>query len=569
MMATRFGDVLRALPLKLNLEGTAKRTLETAHQRVVIGVALFAAAFLVIGLRLIDVTVLREPREPRVTHAPHLGPLELSRADIVDRNGVLLATSLVTASLYANPRLILDPADAAARLARALPGLNAEELRERLAGERSFVWIKRNLTPRQQYLVNRLGIPGLFFQREERRVYPHGALTAHVVGFTDIDNRGLAGVEQSLDDKLRRSSEPTRLSIDIRVQHLLREELQRAVDEFRALGAAGLVLDVASGEVVALVSLPDFDSNSPALAPPESRFNRITLGTYEPGSTFKIFTAAMALDYGTVTMRDGFDATRPIQVSRFTISDYKPQRRWLTVPEILVFSSNIGAVKMGMTVGTQRQREFLGRLGLLHAPGIELPEVAAPLVPQPWREINTMTIAFGHGLSVSPLQLAHAVATVVNGGVARPATVLKRAAGEPLPGERVMRRQTSDQMRQLMRLVVEKGTGKSANVPGYLVGGKTGTADKNFGGRYRKDARVSSFVGAFPMNAPRYVVLAMVDEPKGTKATYGYATGGWVAAPLVGRVIARIAPILGVEPIEEEEPAMARDGLLLNVAKRE
>jgi cell division protein FtsI (penicillin-binding protein 3) len=566
-MATRLGDVFRALPVKLTLEGTAKRALETAHQRVVIAGVLFAIAFGVVGLRLIDVTILREPREPRLTHLPKLGPLELSRADIVDRNGVLLATSLVTASLYANPKLVLDPADAAVKLARALPGLNEKDLAERLGGDRSFVWIKRNLTPRQQYQVNRLGIPGLFFQREERRVYPHGGLSGHVVGFTDVDNRGLAGIEQSFDEKLRQTGDPLRLSLDIRLQHLLREELARSVEEFQALGGAGLILDVNTGEVLAMVSLPDFDSNSPGLAPAENRFNRVTLGTYEPGSTFKIFTAAMALDYGTATLHDGYDASKPIQISRFTITDYKGQKRWLTVPEIIMYSSNIGAVRMALDVGRERQRQFLSRVGLLKAPSIELPEVAAPLVPNPWREINTMTIAFGHGISVSPLQLASATAVVINGGVIRPATILRRPEGEIPAGERVMSPRTSEQVRALMRLVVEKGTGKAANVPGFLVGGKTGTAEKIVHGVYKKNTLVSSFVAAFPMNAPRYVLLAMLDEPHGNKATYGYATGGWVAAPIISRLITRVAPILGVEQVDENAPEL-RERLVINVAKR-
>ena len=566
-MATKFTDVLRALPVKLMIEGTAKRSLETAHQRVVIAGVLFAIAFLVVGMRLVDVTMLREPHEPKLSAAPKSEGREFTRADIVDRDGVLLATSLVTASLYANPRLLLDPGDAAAKLARTLPGLNESELRERFQGERSFVWVKRNLTPRQQYLVNRLGIPGVFFQREERRVYPHGALTGHVVGFTDIDNRGLAGVEQSLDETLRGASDPLRLSIDIRLQHALRDELARTVEEFRAEGAAGVVLDVRTGETLAMVSLPDFDGNNPALAPPETRFNRATLGTYEPGSTFKIFTAAMALDYGTTTLRDGYDATRPIQVSRFVISDYKPQRRWLSVPEIIQYSSNIGAVKMAVDVGTTRQRQFLGRLGLLKAPAIELPEVAAPLAPQPWREINTMTVAFGHGISVSPLQLIQATAAVVNGGILHPVTILKRPDDEPPPGERIMAPRTSEQVRQLMRLVVEKGTGKAANVPGFLVGGKTGTAEKNQHGAYKKNAIISSFIGAFPMNDPRYAVLVMVDDPKGNKATFGYATGGWTAAPAVGRMVSRIASILGVEPVDDSAPTSVNQ-LVLSAAKR-
>ncbi len=566
-MAARLGDVLVSLPRKLRLEGTARQALDTARSRLAVAGALFAIAFAVIAARLVDVTVLKEAHESRLTSASARPAAPVAdRADILDRNGEILATSLATASLYANPRLVLDPADAAGRLAQALPGLNERDVAERLASERGFVWVRRNLTPRQQYAVNRLGIPGLYFQREERRVYPHGPLGAHVIGFTGVDNRGLAGIEQSLDQRLRYADEPVRLSLDIRVQYVLRDEIARAIDEFQAIGGAGLVLDVDTGEIVAMVSLPDFDANTPGLAASDARFNRATLGAYEMGSTFKIFTLAMALESGAVTMRDGFDASRPIQVSRFTISDYKGQNRYLTVPEIFVYSSNIGAAKMALAVGAAGQREFLGRLGLLSPSPVELPEVASPLVPQPWREINTMTVAFGHGISVTPLQLASATAAVVN-GVLRAPTLLRRSEHETAPGERVLSRATAVEMRRLLRLVVERGTGKAANVDGYFVGGKTGTAEKNVKGQYQRTAVISSFVGAFPIHQPRYVVLAMLDEPKGNRATQFYATGGWVAAPTVGRLVRRIAPILGLPPVDQQAPAIG-DPLLVPVAMR-
>jgi len=565
-MATRLSDLVRYLPARLRIEGTAKQTLETARHRLVITGILFALAFTIVALRLVDVTVLKDAGEPRLARAPK-AELQMGRADIVDRNGVLLATSLATASLYANPKLVIDPADAAAKLARTLPGIDAKETAAKLASDRSFVWIKRNLTPRQQYEVNRLGIPGLFFQREEHRVYPHGVLTSHVVGFTNIDNRGLAGIEQYYDEWLLQSSEPLQLSIDIRVQHLLREELAASIDEFQAIGGAAMGLDLAAGELPGMVSLPAFGGNTPSRSPPENRFNRNTLGVYEPGSTFKIFNTAMALDYGVSTLATSYDATKPIRVSRFTISDYKGQNRWLSVAEIFMYSSNIGSVRMMLDVGRDRQREFLDRLGFLKAPTIELPEVAAPLVPSPWREVNAMTISFGHGISVTPLQLVVGTAAIVNGGILHPVTLIQRRGDEPIPGERVISARTSEQMRKLMRLVVEKGSGKSANVPGYLVGGKTGTAEKIVNGRYKKDSRISSFVGAFPMNAPRFLVYAMLDEPKGNKSTFGYATAGWVVAPMISRIVSRIAALYGIAPVDETEPAV-RDQLLVNVAVR-
>jgi cell division protein FtsI (penicillin-binding protein 3) len=565
-MATRIGDVLLGLPAKLRLDGNAKQTLDVARHRVTIASVLFAIAFGVVSLRLVDVTVIKQGHEPRAAQALSVGNTT-ERADIVDRNGELLATSLATASLYANPRQIANPADVAAQLAAVLPGLDERELTDRLKAERSFAWIRRNLTPRQQFAVNRLGIPGLFFQREERRVYPHANLAGQIVGFTDIDNRGIAGIEQSFDEKLTHNAEPVRLSIDLRVQHLVREELARQIETFKAIGGMSIVLDVETGEVVALVSLPDFDPNSPALASEDARFNRNTLGVYEMGSTFKLFTAAMAIDSGTVSLRDGFDASRPIQISRFTISDYKGQHRYLTVPEIIMYSSNIGAAKMAVATGTARQRDFLSKVGLLRPSPIELPEVASPMIPHPWREISTMTIGFGHGISVTPLHLATGVAAVVNGGILRPATIIKRADRDAAPGERVMSTATSEQVRKLMRMVVERGTGKSANVPGYLVGGKTGTAEKTVKGQYKRNALLSSFVSAFPMTRPRFVVLAMLDEPHGNASTQGYATGGWVAAPLVGRVIQRIAPLLGVPPIDESAPAV-REQMVIAAAVR-
>jgi cell division protein FtsI (penicillin-binding protein 3) len=552
----------------LRLEGLAKQALETGRNRLVFTGAMFLLAFLVVGVRLVDVALIKEGKEPTLVRTPAPQELRMERADIVDRNGVLLATNLATASLYAHPGRVLDAEEAAAKLVRALPFLNQAEVRARLESNRAFVWLRRNLTPRQQYEVNRLGIPGLYFRREEQRVYPHGPVAAHVVGFSDIDNRGLAGMERSFDDVLGGGGKPLRLSLDIRLQHILRQELLGAVAEFRAIGATGLILDARTGEVVAMVSLPDFDPNEPGDRPEAARFNRASLGVYEMGSTFKIFTTAMALEAGAVTFEDGYDATDPIRVSRFTIRDYKPKRRWLSVPEIFVYSSNIGAAKMALDVGGKAQRAFLGRLGLLSAAPLEIAEVGAPMVPSPWREITTMTVAYGHGLAVAPVQMAAATAAIVNGGIAHPPTLLRRRAGDAPAGERVLSERTSEQMRRLLRLNVVKGTGKKAAVPGYLVGGKTGTAEKTIAARYNRKALLSSFIGTFPMYEPRYVVLVLLDEPKGTEETLGYATGGWVAAPAVGRVIARMALLLGIEPIDEDAPAV-QEAMLVKLGSRE
>ena len=531
--------------------GELRQAIETGRNRLVLGGALFAIAFGVIALRLVDVAALQAADgDGAAASVQRAEP----RAEITDRNGILLAGNLATASLYANPRQVIDPDASARRLVQILPGLNEAEVAARLKLDRAFIWLRRSVTPHQQQEVIRAGIPGLYFQREDRRVYPHGPLAAHVVGLTDVDNAGLAGVEKYFDEVLRQSDEPLQLALDARVQHVLRDELQRAMAKFHAIGAAGMVLDARNGEILSMVSLPDFDPNHPGTATPEALFNRNTLGVYEMGSTFKLLTAAMALDAGTTTLKGGYDASHPIRIARFTISDYKGKNRWLSVPEIMIYSSNIGAAKMALDVGTAGQRAFLDRIGMLRTPTIELPEVGAPLAPAQWREINTITIAFGHGLSVSPLQLVSGIAALVNGGMLYPATLLKRPGGLAPAGKRVISQKTSDEMRWLMRQVVERGTGKNADTVAYPVGGKTGTAEKIGGGGYRQKALLSSFVGAFPIDDPRYVILAMLDEPHGTKETYGYATGGWVAAPIASAFVRRAGPLLGLPPDPSADP---------------
>jgi len=550
---------------RVRLEGTRKQALETGRNRLLVTGVVFALAFLTIAGRLVGLTVLDRNDTPHLARAVTVKPV--GRAAIVDRNGVVLAASLPTASLYADPDDVIDADEAADKLVRVLPDLTRAEVVAKLTSPVRFVWLKRNLTPKQQYDVNGLGIPGLRFRATTRRVYPHGPAAAHVLGFTDIDGRGIAGVERRFDEQLRRSDEALRLSIDIRVQALLREELSAAMREFRAIGAAGVIVDVRTGETVALVSLPDFDPNHPLASRARARFNRATKGVYEMGSTFKLFTAAMALDSGAASVGDRYDARKPIHVARFTISDYHAKNRWLSVPEILIYSSNIGAAKMAMDVGTKEQRAYLADLGLSQPSPIELPEVGQPLEPEHWREINTMTVAYGHGIAVSPVQVADAVATLVDGGVRHPVTLLKRSAAAPAV-QRVLSTETSDDMRQLMRLVVTRGTGRKADTPGYRIGGKTGTAEKTIGGGYRAKALVSSFVGAFPMDAPRYVVLALLDEPKGDASTFQYATGGWVAAPVVGRVVRRMAPLVGIPPEPGDAAPLAGRSVLASLDAR-
>ena len=542
-------------PTHIKFEGIRRQALETGRNRLLVTGALFTLAFIVVAVRLVELAMVEQVSEE--FQAPRLAvvsEMPKVRSDIIDFNGVLLATSLPTASLYANPRQILDSKEATQKLLRVFPNINRKKMAEKLSSSKSFVWLKRNLTPKTQFLVNTLGIPGFDFQPTERRVYPHGRLVAHALGLTNIDGRGLSGIEGYFDKVLRGTEKPLELSIDIRVQSVLREELVKAMLEFRAVGAAGLVLDATNGEVRAMISLPDFNPNKPITASGVAGFNRVTKGVYEMGSTFKLFTVAMALDTGTARLKDRYDATKPIKISRYKISDYHAKNRWLSVPEIIIYSSNIGAAKMALDVGTLGQKKYLKRFGMLTPARIDLPEIGTPLTPAHWRQINTMTISYGHGISVSPIQLVSGIAALVNGGILYRPRMIKVSKGENIAGSRVLSRNTSKKMRGLMRLVVRHGTGRNADVPGYLIGGKTGTSNKtDLRGGYDRSRRMSSFVAAFPMDKPRYVILIMIDEPKGTKRTRGYATGGWVAAPVVANVVKRMAPLLGLKPSQQVE----------------
>ncbi|WP_337996131.1 penicillin-binding protein 2 [Oleispirillum naphthae] len=539
-------EAARTAPLRV--EGSAKTALETGRTRLAFAGGIFLLLFLAVAVQLINVSF--RPDAERIARAaprPEL-PVGALRADITDRNGVLLATNLPTVNLYADARLVRDPDRMADDLARVLPDIDGPRTRERLKSRQAFVYLHRHLTPAQQFAVNRLGYPALKFEDGEMRVYPQGGLFAHVIGKTDIDNRGISGVELRFDAALK-AGEPLRLSLDIRAQTAVTAVLRDAMAAYQAAGAAAIVQDARTGEVVALTSLPDFDPNRPETMTPDAMFNRATLGVYEIGSVFKIFNTAIALESGKIHVSDRFDATAPVQIARYTIHDLHPQKRWLSVPEILVHSSNIGSARMALDFGAETQRAFLGRFGLLSASAVELPEVGGPQVPPaPWGQITVATVAFGHGISVSPLQVATAASAVVNGGVFHPATLVARAAEDAAPGTRAISERTSRMMRRLMRLVVTDGSGRKADVLGYRVAGKTGTAEKVVNGRYSHTAVLASFLATFPADAPRYTVLVALDTPKGTPATANFTTAGWNAAPTAGKIVAAIAPMLGVEP---------------------
>ncbi|MBI4031755.1 MAG: penicillin-binding protein 2, partial [Proteobacteria bacterium] len=540
---------------RMKILGSRSADLDTARGRAVLASAFFALFYILIAIRIFDLSIvqgeLRRSGEPDMIANALPASSSAVRADIVDRNGALLATSLETASLYADPSLVVEPEKTAQDLVDVIPGLIYGDILQKLQRKGRFVWLKRNLTPEEQHAVLTIGDPALGFQAERKRIYPQGALAAHVVGFSDLDGHGLAGVERSFERLLSDGGDTLKLSLDIRVQYIVRRELAEAVRTFSALGGAGIVMDIASGEVLAAVSWPDFDPHDPGGSSDTARFNRFSLGTYEPGSTFKIFSTAALLDTLNVPMGTAFDARAPLERGRFTISDYHPEKRALTVPEVFMYSSNIGAALMGEMVGTKALRDFYEDLGLFAPLPLEIGEAGRPQYPDPWRDINTLTASYGHGIAVSPMRLVAAASSIVGGGTIVQPTLIAGKQPQKNHDLRVVSPQTAHRMRQLMRLVVAdpEGTGKKADVPGYSVGGKTGTADKSSGGGYDRNRKISSFMGFFPMEAPRYAVFIMVDEPRGTKASFGYATGGWVAAPAVKKIIEGMAADMGTPPV--------------------
>ncbi|MFA6031344.1 MAG: penicillin-binding protein 2 [Myxococcota bacterium] len=487
-----------------------------------------------------------------------------SRPDLTDRNGQLLATDIKTISLFAEPRRIIDADEAGERLRTVLPELDAQTLHAQLSSEAGFVWLQRKLSPDQQQRIFNLGLPGIGFMPEIRRFYPASATSSHVVGFVDVDNRGIAGMEKYVDDQgywdlqmqgiaASGNLNPVKLSLDIRIQNIVRDELVTAMTRYKAIAAGGVILDVDTGEVRAMVSLPDYDPNDPKDALLKDRLNRMSAGTFEMGSTFKSFTTAMALDSGLVKITDSFDASRPLNIGGFTINDFHGKGRRLTVPEIFEYSSNIGTAKEAEVVGIEAHRAFLTKMGLLTRLKTELPETALPTQPKIWKKLNSITISFGHGVSTTPLQTASAAAALMNGGDLIPPTFLPRSRGEAAKLKvPVVSKKTSDLMRYLYQLNGQKGSGRSAQVAGYRVGGKTGTAEKVVNGRYSANKRFNSYVAAFPIDAPRYVVLVILDEPQVEEGKAG-ATAGSNAAPTVGAIIRRSAALLEIRPDFELE----------------
>ncbi|RVT97464.1 penicillin-binding protein 2 [Rhodovarius crocodyli] len=529
--------------------------------RIVFAALGFTALFGAVSLKLLDATVL-DPSLPRVaTTAQRVSVPEstVSRAEITDRNGEVLAVTVRGIALYARPQEIDNQRRVARELSRILPHLTEAHILERFASNNTWVYLDRFITDEARDRINALGEIGLGFEVAERRQYPRGRDAAHVLGSVGADGLARGGVEEWFDERLRTSREPLRLSIDIRVQRELRETIEHQRAYFSALGGAAIMMDVRTNEIIGMISNPDFSASDLTSATADQLFNRAITGVYEPGSTFKLMTVAAALETGTVTTSSGFDASRPILLPRNQrISDFRGEGRWLSVPEIIMHSSNIGAAHMAVALGRQRQREFLERAGMLARVQVELPGIARPLYPRgrAWTDISAMTIGFGHGIAVSPLQVVNGVTALVNGGIMRTPTLVAVPEGEEREGTRIISERTSEQVRRMMRLVVTNGSGRQADAPGFFVGGKTGTANKrDANGHYMRGRSVTSFVAAFPINEPRYVLYVMLDEPRARAETAGYATAGWIMTPVARRVVERVAPMLGMTP--ETEPRAA------------
>lgn len=547
-------------PERLRLVGQRRQMLAVMHQRLMFGMLVYAGIIALIGLRILWLAAFGDHAGRKID----LTTLIPDRGDIVDRDGEPLARTIDAWTIAVHPtKVIGDKLSLARRLAQLMPERSEEQYFAMLRSGKTFFYLRRRASPGLVEAVNAIGEPGLAIQREPDRLYPQTSLAAQVIGYTDIDGHGVAGMERAFDDRLSNIAtrgEPLTLSIDSRLQQALEHELLDAMTTFSAIGAAGVVLDIHTGEVLAMTSLPQVNPNAAGQASPEARFNRATLGVYELGSTFKPFTVAMAMDSGIIrSFGKIYNCPDELMAYGHAIHDTHPFGRQCTVAEIMKESSNIGTAQIAAQVGSERQKYFLGKMGFLSPVQIELKERARSLTPGVnWGPLEVMTVGYGHGIAVTPLHLATGYATLFNGGIYRPATLLMVDRNHPpAQGKRVFSEETSYRLRALLREVVMDGTGKKADAPGYRVGGKTGTAEKLLNGHYTSSAVVTTFAGVFPMDEPRYVVVAMLDDPKATKDTYGFHTAGWNVAPVVSRTISRIAPMLGVRPDKNREPDMS------------
>lgn len=540
--------------------------LDKSVGRILLVTLVFSAIFVGILMRLAQLGFAAggDPSGRRVAQ----DQVAAARPDILDRNGELLATDVQVSSLYAEPKKLIDVDEATELLTAALPDLDARQLREKLASKKGFIWLKRQITPKQQADIYRLGLPGVGFVAENKRIYPNGSTLSHVLGAVNTDNEGIAGIEKYVDNSRglaelhalgyaanQADLQPLQLSIDLRAQQVVRDELVKGMDVFKPKAGAAAIMDVNTGEMLSLVSLPDFDPNIPAQALDPDRINRVNVGVFEMGSTFKALDLAMGVESGRFTTASMLDAIHPMYYGRYAITDYHAQRRMLTLPEVFTYSSNLGAARIALAVGTEAQKAFLRMMGQLDRLVTELPENAAPLYPSHWGEVNTVTISYGHGIAVAPLQAMMAVGSMMNGGHLIKPTFLRRTEADALTTAKgVLKPHTSDVMRYILRLNATVGSAKKADIPGYDVGGKTGTAEKIVNGHYVHNLNFTTFMAVFPIDKPKYLVLCLYDEPHATKDSYGYTTAAWNAGVTTGKIIERVAPLLGMAPRFEPIP---------------
>jgi cell division protein FtsI (penicillin-binding protein 3) len=527
--------------------------------RIRLAAFVFLALYGTIAAKLFDFGL--RPDRPASVKRAAADTIAAARPDILDRNGKVLATDIKVMSVFAEPRRIVDKDEAVELLTAVLPDVDARDLRARLGSRKGFIWVKRGVTPQQQKEVHHLGLPGIGFQPENKRVYPNGPIAAHVLGFANLDGVGISGLEKYIDGQgladllgagfslTRENLTPVTTSLDLEAIYALRDELAKGIAKFRAKAGAAAILDVNTGEVIAMASLPDYDPNSPADALDPNHINRLSVGVYEMGSTFKAISIAMALDHGKVTLRSRVDARESLRYGRFTIHDFHATHRVLSLPEVFTHSSNVATARMALMVGVEGHKAFLAKMGQLRRLRTELPESAEPLVPKNWGDLNTMTIAFGQGLNVAPLQAMMAVGALANGGTLVAPTFLKRSEEDSKrDAPRVVKPETSEAMRYLMRLNAEIGTARIADIKGYFVGGKTGTSDKIVRGHYARDRVLTTFMAVAPADKPKYLFLTLLDEPQGLPETGGRRTAAYNAGLVAGKIIARTGQLLGLPP---------------------
>lgn len=534
---------------------TEDEAVNVCRSRIFLIISVFLLIYTIIIGRIFSVCLvdgIHFKQESMAYYRPRSSGLifPVHRASITDRNGVVVATNLPTVNLFCNPRKVSNPKIIAHKLAEIFPDISYEDFLIRLTRNSKFVYLKRNITPVQQAKVNALGFPELEFQPSEIRVYPQKELLAHVLGNTDIDNVGIAGLEKSLNERLSSSTKDLRLTIDLGVQYSVRDELIKAKEKFSAERATAIVMDINTSEIIALASVPDYDLNKRGFKDKDIKFNFATLGVYEAGSVFKVFNTALGLDSGKIKITDSFDATKPLKMGRHKITDYRVPAKWLTVGETLIHSSNIASALMALKVGKNLQIKFFRNLGFFDKlENLEIYEKGRPIFrsEKSWQDDTVATTAYGYGISVTPMHIITAFSAVLNGGLYTPPTLTQEALNRKT--RRVISNQTSMDMRRLLRDVVIYGSAKNANIDGYEVAGKTGTANKlDINGRYIKGKNVTSFVSAFPVSNPQYALMVILDAPQATKETFGFVTSGWNAVPTGAKIITRIAPQLNVKP---------------------